>query len=127
MKTNLIIAAILGLLAVVLGAFGAHSLKEKLDPEALNSFETGVRYMMYHSIVILFINSYNDFSIKTKNRISYLFYLGIILFSGSIFAISAGGVSAKSIWFITPLGGLFLIVGWIFMIFSFLNNKTKKN
>jgi len=127
MKTNLILAAVLGLLAVVLGAFGAHSLKEKLDPEALNSFETGVRYMMYHSIVILFINSFGEFSKKTKNTISYIFFIGIIFFSGSIFAISAGGISAKNIWFITPLGGLFLIIAWIFMIFSFLNIKTKKN
>lgn len=127
MKTNLILAAIIGLLAVVLGAFGAHSLKEKLDPESLNSFETGVRYMMYHSIVILFINSFNHFSIKTKNTISYLFFIGIIFFSGSIFAISTGGVSAKNIWFITPLGGLLFITGWIFMIFSFLNIKIKKN
>jgi uncharacterized membrane protein YgdD (TMEM256/DUF423 family) len=121
MKTNLILAAFLGLLAVVLGAFGAHALKDKLDPEALNSFETGVRYMMYHAIIILFINSYPEFSKKTKNVISYLFFIGILFFSGSIFAISIGDISAKNIWFITPLGGSFLIFGWIFMIFSFVN------
>lgn len=121
MKTNLILAAFLGFLAVVLGAFGAHALKDKLDPEILNSFETGVRYMMYHAIVILFINSFGGFSNKTKNITSYLFLIGILFFSGSIFAISIGEIAAKYIWFITPLGGLFLISGWIFMIFSFVN------
>ncbi len=127
MKTNLTLAAFLGFLAVILGAFGAHSLKDKLDPEVLHSFETGVRYMMYHAIVILFVNSFTGFSKKTKNTISYVFFTGILLFSGSIFAISVGEISAKNIWFITPLGGVFLIFGWVFMIFSFINIKNKKN
>lgn len=126
MKINFTLASILGFLAVVLGAFGAHSLKEKLGPEALNSFETGVRYMMYHAIVILFINNYSGFSDPLKNRISVLFYIGILCFSGSIFAITAGGIPAKSIWFITPLGGLFLISGWLIMIFSFTRSPKLK-
>lgn len=110
----------LGLLAVVLGAFGAHSLKEKLDPEAIKSFETGVRYMMYHVIILFFVNTYSGISDKNKKIISYLFLTGILLFSGSIFAITAGGVSAKSIWFITPLGGLLFIFGWLKLALSFL-------
>lgn len=126
MKINFIIASILGFLTVVLGAFGAHALKEKLSPEALNSFETGVRYMMYHTIVILFINSYSGFTDKIKNTISAFFFIGILFFSGSIFAISAGGVAAKSIWFITPLGGVLLIFGWLTMTFSFIKNKNSK-
>jgi uncharacterized membrane protein YgdD (TMEM256/DUF423 family) len=116
----LLISAFFGFLAVVLGAFGAHALKEKLEPEVLASFETGVRYMMYHAIVLLFVNTYSGFIEKTKNRVSILFILGIIFFSGSIFAISAGGVPAKYIWFITPLGGLLLIIGWLALCFSFL-------
>ncbi len=126
MKTNFTIASVLGFLAVILGAFGAHALKEKLSPEALNSFETGVRYMMYHTIVILFINSYSGFTDKIKNTISLLFFIGILFFSGSIFAISAGNIAAKSIWFITPLGGLLLILGWLIMIFSFTRMKKAK-
>ena len=116
----LLISAFFGFLAVVLGAFGAHALKEKLEPEVLASFETGVRYMMYHAIVLLFVNTYDGLVQKTKNRISVLFVVGIILFSGSIFAISAGSVPAKYIWFITPLGGLLLIIGWLALCFSFL-------
>jgi len=126
MKINFTLASILGFLAVVLGAFGAHALKEKLSPEALNSFETGVRYMMYHTIVILFINSYSGFTDKIKNTISSLFFIGILFFSGSIFAISVGGVTAKNIWFITPLGGILLIFGWLIMIFSFMRTKNLK-
>ena len=127
MKTNFIIASTFGFLAVVLGAFGAHALKEKLSPESLSSFETGVRYMMYHSIVILFINSYSGFTPKTKNMISTLFIAGILFFSGSIFAISALNIPAKTIWFITPLGGLFFILGWAIMIFSFAKAKNQNN
>ncbi|MCF6222575.1 MAG: DUF423 domain-containing protein [Flavobacteriaceae bacterium] len=124
MKINFTLASILGLLSVVLGAFGAHALKELLSPEALSSFETGVRYMMYHSIIILFVNSYSGFTEKIKKKISLIFFIGILFFSGSIFAISTGSIMAKSIWFITPLGGIFLILGWLIMIFSFLKAKN---
>jgi uncharacterized membrane protein YgdD (TMEM256/DUF423 family) len=120
MKNRLSLIAFLGLLAVILGAFGAHSLKEKLDPETIKSFETGVRYMMYHVLVLLFINTYSGFSDKDKKIISYSFITGILLFSGSIFAITAGEVSAKNIWFITPLGGLFFIFGWLKLALTFL-------
>ena len=122
MKYNLTITAFLGMLAIVLGAFGAHALKEKLDPDTLKSFETGVRYMMYHVIVLLFVNSYSGFTLKAKNSISYSFFLGILFFSGSIFVITFG-IPAKSIWFITPLGGLLLIFGWLIMFYSFLKSN----
>ena len=123
MKLNFTLASILGFLSVVLGAFGAHALKERLSIESLNSFETAVRYMMIHTIVILFVNSFSGFSRKTKNTISRLFFIGILFFSGSIFTITTGGIPAKTIWFITPLGGLLLIAGWAMMILSFLKLK----
>jgi len=123
MKFNLSLSAFLGFLAIVLGAFGAHTLKEKLGVDAFNSYETGVRYMVYHVFALLFINTYSGFTNKTKNWISYLFFIGILFFSGSIFLITAGGISAKNIWFITPLGGFLFILGWLTMVFAFL----KKN
>jgi uncharacterized membrane protein YgdD (TMEM256/DUF423 family) len=122
MKYNLTTSAFLGFLAIILGAFGAHALKEKLDPDTLKSFETGVRYMMYHVIVLLFVNTYPGFSLKTKNTVSYLFFLGILFFSGSIFAITFG-VPAKNIWFITPLGGLFFILGWLNLFYIFVKSN----
>ena len=126
MFKNLIITCFLGLSAVILGAFGAHALKDSLAPEQLLSFETAVRYQMYHTIVLLFVNIYNGFSDKQKNTISYLFFLGILLFSGSIYLIQLTKITAKSIWFITPLGGLFFIIGWISMIIVFVNKFKKR-
>lgn len=122
MNRNLSIAAVLGMLAVILGAFGAHTLKEKLPVEALQSFETAVRYQMYHVLVLLFINTYQGFSSKTKNTISLLFFLGILFFSGSIYLITAG-VNPELIWYITPLGGLFFIMGWATLIYRFSKKR----
>ena len=125
MKTNLAISAVLGLLAVVLGAFAAHALEDRLSDEALRSFETAVLYQMFHVLCLLFVNGYSSFSIKSKNRISVLFFLGILFFSGSIYAIYLLGVPASSIWFITPLGGLLLILGWLALLISILKISRK--
>lgn len=126
MFKNLIITCFLGMLAVILGAFGAHVLKETLTPNQLLSFETAVRYQMYHVIVLLFVNIYDGFSSKQKNTISYLFFVGILLFSGSIYIIQLTSISVKSIWFVTPSGGLFLISGWISMIIIFFKKSIIK-
>ncbi|MCL7754539.1 DUF423 domain-containing protein [Polaribacter sp. Z022] len=125
MFKNLIFVCVLGMLAIVLGAFGAHALKDTLTVSELSSFETGVRYQMYHVIVLLFINTYNGFSKSQKNRISFLFFLGIFLFSGSIYLIHLTTLTANSIWFITPLGGLTFISGWIYLIIIFVNKSLK--
>ena len=125
MYKNLTITSFLGLLAVVLGAFGAHALREKLTPEAFQSFETAVKYQMFHVLVLLFINTFKDFSEKFKAQVSLLFFIGILFFSGSIYLIHIGGVSVKSIWFITPLGGVFFIVGWFLLFIKFI--KKFKN
>lgn len=122
MKKYLIIAASFGGLAVVLGAFGAHALKDVLSESALTSYETGVRYQMYHALVLLFVNSYSKFSLNEMKNISLLFIGGILLFSGSIYAI-AFGISAKSIWFVTPLGGVLLIVGWFLTLLYLIRKK----
>lgn len=122
MDKNLAITAIIGGLAVILGAFGAHALKTKLSPEALQSFETAVRYQMYNAIVLLFINASGKFSVADATTISLFFFFGILFFSGSIYLIHLTPISAKSIWFITPLGGLLMIIGWFLMAFKFFKN-----
>lgn len=124
-RTYLGIASILGVLTIILGAFGAHALKDKLDPDALKSFETGVRYMMYHVLALLFINTTSLLNEKNKKQISILFFVGILFFSGSIFAIALDLVSAKKIWFITPIGGLFFILGWLLAAVAFF--RTRKS
>lgn len=126
MYKNLSIATFLGALAIILGAFGAHALKESLSVEELKSFETGVKYQMYHVIVLLFVNMFSGFSEKEKNKISLFFIVGIIFFSGSIYLIQLTTISAKSIWFITPLGGLLFVVGW-FLLFIHFVKKVIKN
>ena len=125
MFKNLIITCFLGLTAIILGAFGAHALKEILSVEQLNSFETAVRYQMYHVIVLLIVNLFDGFTTKQKNTISILFFIAIILFSGSIYLIQLTQITAKSIWFITPLGGLFFILGWLLMILIFVKKMNK--
>lgn len=123
-KTFLMITAILGALTIILGAFGAHALKEVLSSDSLKSFETAVRYQMYHVLVLLFANTTQILTEKTKNNISYTLLIGVLLFSGSIYAITVGGISAKTIWFVTPIGGLFLIVSWLILLFGFIKSKT---
>lgn len=125
MYKNLTTTAVLGVVAVILGAFGAHALKTKLTPEALESFETAVRYQFFHVLLLLFVNMFTQFTNKEKNRISYFLIAGILLFSGSIYLIYLANVPAKAIWFITPLGGLLLIVGWSLLTYSFFKKVIK--
>lgn len=127
MNKNLSITALLGIFAIVLGAFAAHGLKETLDPEQMDGLKTGIRYQMYHVIILLFVNTYSGFTDKFKNQVSWLFFIGILFFSGSIYALYLLAVPASSIWFITPLGGLILILGWIFMFLYFAKRALKKN
>ena len=126
MFKNFVITCFLGMLGIILGAFGAHALKEVLTSDELISFNTAVRYQMYHVIVLLFVNMYTGFSTKQKNTISWLFFSGIFFFSGSIYAIQLTELTATSIWFITPIGGLFFILGWAFMLTGFLKKNEKE-
>ncbi|MDV7187711.1 DUF423 domain-containing protein [Lutibacter sp. TH_r2] len=112
MRVNLLIVCVLGALTIGLGAFGAHGLKEVLTSEELINFKTGVRYQMYHVLVLLFVLTTQFLNKKSKKIISSIFYLAILFFSGSIYAITLG-VESKNIWFITPFGGLLFIIGWI--------------
>lgn len=123
MNKYLIITAFLGIITIILGAFGAHILKETLTPDALKAFETAVRYQMYHVLFLLFINTTQTLSNKSKQLISLVILIGILFFSGSIYAITIGGISAKQIWFITPLGGLLLITGWAILFIKLIKQK----
>lgn len=117
------LVSVLGALTIVLGAFGAHALQELLDQDQLNSFETAVRYQMYHVIVMLILLLTSFFSERQKKVLVLIFLIGIVFFSGSIYAISFG-IDPKNIWFITPLGGMFFIVGWLLLAY-FSTKKIK--
>ena len=121
--TALIFAAIFGFLAVILGAFGAHLLKKKLTSDQLQSFETGVKYQMYHAIVLLVLGFQFNSKIDLNNYIVYAFIIGTILFSFSIYGLVISSAKNKKLKFlgpITPLGGLFLILGWGMLIYKFI-------
>ena len=126
MHKNLTLIAFLGAVSILLGAFGAHALKESLTADALKSFETAVRYQMYHVIVLLIINLTSHFSETIKKRITLIFILGILFFSGSIYAIYLLNIPVKYIWFITPIGGLVLFLGWMQICYQFYKKTRKK-
>ena len=119
----LIFGSIFGGLAIILGAFGAHLLKKKLTSEQLQSFETGVKYQMYHAIVLLLLGFHLDISATINAYIVYSFIIGTILFSFSIYGLVLSSANNKKLKFlgpITPLGGLFLVAGWVLLFFKFL-------
>tara|TARA_B110001454_G_scaffold206945_1_gene217828 strand:- start:395 stop:772 length:378 start_codon:yes stop_codon:yes gene_type:complete len=118
----LISGAIFGLTAVIFGAFGAHLLKKKLTKDQLQSFETGVKYQMYHAIILLLLGFQLNDKTTINNYIIYAFITGVILFSFSIYGLvisSANNKKIKILGPITPLGGLFLIIGWALLIYKF--------
>ena len=111
-RTFFLIGSVLGFLGVALGAFGAHALKARLSPDMLTVFETGVRYQMYHVFAVLIVAA----AIGQMGRAHLLvvagwsFVAGIVLFSGSLYALTLTGVGGLGA--ITPLGGLLFLIGW---------------
>ncbi|MDF1672139.1 MAG: DUF423 domain-containing protein [Vicingaceae bacterium] len=129
-KSILIKAAILGVIAVVGGAFGAHALKEVLSAEHLASFNTGVRYQLIHSVVLLVLFLLKDrFDLKQFKIAASLIFWGVVLFSGSIYLLTLKNIiGAEWLKFagpITPIGGTLIITGWVFIILGGM--KIKKN
>jgi len=126
-KSILITGTILGILSIIFGAFAAHGLKDLISVESQQTFETGVRYQMYHAILLLFVASTIFISPKSKKIIFYLIVLGLLLFSGSIYGLATNALTSfnfKTIGFITPIGGLLLILAWVVMLIDFV--KTSK-
>jgi uncharacterized membrane protein YgdD (TMEM256/DUF423 family) len=120
--------AFFGMLAIILGAFGAHALKKVLSLEQLSTFETGVRYQMYQALFLLFIGIMTDLSQKTKKIIYNLVLFGVILFSGSIYLLATNTLTSfdfKVIGFVTPIGGLLLILAWGILFWNIIKKKQQ--
>ncbi len=120
MRIWIMIGGIMGCIGVILGAFGAHSLKNILTAAQLSSFKTAVQYQFLHSVALVLIGimlgqSEEATQIKIK-RAGKFFVAGIIMFCGSIYALTLGG--PKFLGPITPLGGLCFIIGWLTLAFS---------
>ena len=112
----LIIGGIYGALAVIFGAFGAHGLKKYLDADQLKSFETGVKYQMYHALLLLVCGIIFPFLSFTQDLMAWFLILGIFLFSFSIYGLVLSSARGRKMTFlgpVTPLGGLLLVMGWI--------------
>ncbi|KAF2327162.1 DUF423 domain-containing protein [Flavobacterium nitrogenifigens] len=128
MKRRIILTgAFIGMLAIILGAFGAHLLKKYLSVDQLNTFEVGVRYQMYHALFLLFLSTQKDIAEKTLKTIYNLVVAGVLLFSGSIYLLATKDYTlfeSKIIVFATPLGGFLLIIAWTLLFFAILKRKS---
>lgn len=114
-RTFLLVGAVAAFLAVAFGAFGAHGLRGRLSPEMLAVFETGVRYQMYHALAILVIAlAVARFDGWLMRAAGWLFAAGIVLFSGSLYALALTGVTILGA--ITPIGGLAFLAGWVLLV-----------
>ncbi|MGB2349163.1 MAG: DUF423 domain-containing protein [Flavobacteriaceae bacterium] len=125
-KKIFISASLLGLLAVVLGAFAAHGLRDALNTTSLESFQTGVRYQMYHAFFLFVVGLLPQLTLAQKSRLFWLTIIGVVLFSGSIYLLSSNTLTPIDFGFlgpITPIGGLFLISAWGVLFYHLLKNK----
>jgi len=112
---------ILGAAAIILGAFGAHALKKVLTVDELNTFETGVKYQMYHALFLLFLGMTALVDDKVKKKIFQLVVVGIIFFSGSIYFLATKaitGIDFSPLGIITPIGGTLLIAAWTALLWN---------
>lgn len=121
-------AALLAALAVALGAFGAHGLKQYVPAETVNTFETGVRYQFYHALALLAAGIVAEkFPFRWVRYAGICFIWGIVLFSGSLYALTllkaTDTVGLSGIGAITPFGGLLFILGWLFLTYAFFVKK----
>ncbi|MGY8988134.1 MAG: DUF423 domain-containing protein [Flavobacteriales bacterium] len=113
--------------SVLLGAFGAHLLKDLLTENQIASFQTGIRHQMFHGLSILILSLNKDYFTDKLNIALHLMSVGVILFSLSIYLLNTQdlfGVSLSFLGPITPLGGLFLIGSWSILLFSIKKNSS---
>ena len=120
------IATLMGITAIILGAFGAHALKKQLSIEQLGAFETGVKYQMYHALFLLFLGINTLVGEKAKKTVLRLVIFGVFFFSGSLYLLTTQpitGVDFRFIGILTPIGGAFLIVAWSILFWNIWKTK----
>ena len=125
-KKFFLAASILGLIAGVLGAFAAHGLRNALDTTSLESFQTWVRYQMYHAFFLFVVGLMPQLHPQQKKRLFWLTLLGVLLFSGSIYLLATNALTPVNFSFfgpVTPIGGILLISAWGMLVFYFFKHK----
>lgn len=123
---TLIIAGFYGLITIILGALGSHAFKKILSVDKLASFEVGIRYQMYHAIVLLVLGLFLSFTTPLEKWSSLCLIIGTFLFSFTIYFLAFSeylNINLKFLGLITPIGGIFLILGWILLITYFIKYK----
>ncbi|SFT14783.1 DUF423 domain-containing protein [Sphingobacterium wenxiniae] len=127
-KQIILVASLSGLLAVILGAFGAHGLEGKISEYHIGTWKTANQYHFYHTFALLFLSTFS----RAKNasiRLSFIaFVLGILLFSGSLYLLSVRSLIGLEGWTwlgpVTPVGGLFFMIGWIGLFVAAVRNRS---
>jgi uncharacterized membrane protein YgdD (TMEM256/DUF423 family) len=124
-KVYLVIGTVLSGLSVVLGAFGAHGLKQIVPPETVATYQTGVQYQIYHAFALIMVGIlYERFSNNFVNYAGMFFIAGIVLFSGSLYLLASlkamNKVGLSGVGIITPIGGVLFIAGWILLLVGIL-------
>jgi len=120
-------ASLSGAVAVIFGAFGAHSLKNVLSDDAMAIWTKGIEYQFYHTFALLFLSTFARFRTKLVNFSYWCFTVGIVFFSGSLYLLAAREILQLSflglIGPVTPIGGLLLVAGWLLLFFAALKNR----
>lgn len=126
-KRIIIFASIFGVLAVILGAFGAHSLNKLISAGDLDTWNTAVQYHFYHTLALLFLSTFSRFKSKAINAASWFFTFGILFFSGSLYFLAVKSIlnfnNVGLIGPLTPIGGLLFILGWISLLVATIKNR----
>ena len=124
-KLMIVLAGVNGMMAVAAGAFGAHGLRARLTSDALAIFETAARYHMYHSLALAALAALSGHaSSRLFNASAISFQCGIVLFSGSLYAMVLSRLEWKWLGPITPMGGLLLMIGWLCLALAGIPRAT---
>ncbi len=117
-KTIFVVGILLGITAIIFGAFGAHGLEDVLDSAQLDTFETGVKYQMYHALFLLILAQVKWISKPRQKQVFLLTLLGVVFFSFSIYLLATNPLTRfdfRVIGFVTPIGGVCLILAWVLL------------
>jgi uncharacterized membrane protein YgdD (TMEM256/DUF423 family) len=126
-KRIILTASFFGVVAVLLGAFGAHGLKALIDAPSLEIWQKGVDYQFYHTFALLYLSTFARYRNKLINIAYFCFTFGIVLFSGSLYLLATRSISHLGVTAfigpLTPIGGLLFVLGWIMLFFAAFKDK----
>ena len=126
-KKLILLGSSLGFVGIILGAFATHGLENLISKDAIDTFETGVKYQIYQALFLLFLSSQNFTTSKLNKTLFWLILIGVLFFSGSIYGLATNeltGFDFKNIAWITPIGGTLLILSWTLVFINVIKNRN---